>query len=58
MGWIEVKSAWLGCPHFADVFEGFEALGGLQPPPIIVGAGEVMEVRYLPFPDSRAMNIW
>jgi hypothetical protein len=45
MGWIEVKSVWLDCPYFADVFEGREALEGLQPPPIIVGVDEVVEMR-------------
>ncbi len=43
MGWIEVKSVWLDCPYFADVFEGREALEGLQPPPIIVGVDEVVQ---------------
>ena len=45
MGWIEGKSVWIDCPHFADVFEGREALEGLQPPPIIVGVDEVVEMR-------------
>lgn len=45
MGWIEFKSIGLGRPYFADVFEGGEALGGLQPPPITVGIDEVVEVR-------------
>ena len=44
MGWIEDKSVWLGCPDFADVFEGCEPLEGLQPPPVIVGIDEVVEV--------------
>lgn len=44
MGWIEGKSVWLGCPYFADVFEGCEALEGLQPPPVIVGVDEVVEM--------------
>ena len=44
MGWIEVKSDWLGCPYFADEFEGCEPLEGLQSPPIIVGIDEVVEV--------------
>lgn len=46
MGWIEGKSAWLGCPYFADVFEGGEALEGLQTPAIIVGVDEVVEVGF------------
>jgi ATP-binding cassette, subfamily C, bacterial len=45
MGWIEDKSVWLACPDFADVFEGREALERLQPPPIIVGIDEVVEVH-------------
>ena len=45
MGWIEDKSDWLVCPYFADVFEGCEALEGLQPPPVIVGVDEVVEMR-------------
>ena len=44
MGWIKGKSVWLGCPHFADVFEGREAFEHLQSPPIIVGVDEVVEV--------------
>ena len=44
MGWIEDKSVWLCCPYFADVFEGREALEGLQPTPVIVGVNEVVEV--------------
>jgi acetoin:2,6-dichlorophenolindophenol oxidoreductase subunit beta len=31
MDWIEVKSFWLDCPHFADVFEGRAALAGFRP---------------------------
>jgi hypothetical protein len=45
MGWVEGKSVWLDCPYFAEVFEGFEALEGLQSPPIIVGVDEVVEMR-------------
>ena len=44
MGWVEGKSVWLGCPYFADVFEGCEALEGLETPSIIVGVDEVAEV--------------
>lgn len=44
LGWIEVKSVWLDCPYFADVFEEREALKGLQSPSIIVGIDEVVEV--------------
>ena len=44
MGWIEDKSVWLGCPDFADVFEGCEALEGLEPPPIIICVDAVVEV--------------
>ena len=44
MGWIERKSVWFGCPHFAAVFEGCESLEGLQPPTIIVGIDEVVEM--------------
>ena len=44
MDWIEDKSVWLGCPYFADVFEGCEALEGFEPPPVIVGVNEVVEV--------------
>jgi hypothetical protein len=44
MGWVYGKSVWLGCPYCADVFEGCEALEGLQPPPIIVGIDEVVKV--------------
>ncbi len=45
MVWIEVKPVRLGCPYFADVFEGRESLEGLQPPSIIVGIDEVVEMR-------------
>jgi hypothetical protein len=45
IGWVEPKSVWLGCPYFADVFEGCEALKGLQSPSIIVGIDKVVEVR-------------
>jgi hypothetical protein len=45
MGWIEVKSVWLDCPYFADVFEGREAHESLQPPPIILAVDEVAEMR-------------
>ena len=45
MGWVEHKSAWLRSPYFADVFEGREALEGLQPPRVIVGIDEVVEMR-------------
>ncbi len=41
---ISGKSFWLGCPDFTDVFEGRETLESLQPPPIIVGIDEVVEV--------------
>jgi len=44
MGWIECESFRLGCPHFADVFEGREALERLVTAAVIVGADEVMEV--------------
>ena len=44
MGWIGDKSVWLDCPDFADVFEGCEALEGLEPPPIIICVDEVVEV--------------
>lgn len=43
MVWIEDKSVGLGCREFAGVFEGREALEGLQPPPIIIGVDEVVE---------------
>ena len=45
MVWVEFKSVGFGCPYFADVFEGREAFEGLQPPPIIVGVDEVIQVR-------------
>jgi len=45
MGRIEFKSIGLGCPNFADVFEGREVLEGLQHPRIIVGIDEVVEMR-------------
>ncbi len=45
MSWIKCKSVWFSCPHFADVFEGCESLEGLQPPTIIVGVNEVVEMR-------------
>jgi len=45
-GRIERKSILLSCPHFADVFEGREALEGLQPAPIIVGVDEVVEAGF------------
>jgi hypothetical protein len=45
MGWIDRKSVWLRCPYLADIFEGCEALEGLQPTAIIVGVDEVVEVR-------------
>ena len=41
MGWIEDKSAWLGCPYFADLFEGCGALKGLQTPSLTVCVDEV-----------------
>lgn len=44
MGCLEGKSVWLDCPYFADVFEGCEALEGLQSPPVIIGIDEVVEV--------------
>ena len=44
MGWIEVKSVWLDCPDFADVFEGCEALESFEPTPVIVCVDEVVEV--------------
>ena len=45
-GWIEIKSLWLDCPYFADVFEGREALECLQAPSIVVGIDEVVEVSF------------
>lgn len=44
MGWVDGKSVWFGCPYFADVFEGCEALVGHQPSAEIVGVDEVVEV--------------
>ncbi len=44
MVWIEGKSVGFDCPYFADVFEGREALEGLQSPAVIVGIDQVVEV--------------
>ena len=41
---IEDKSVWFDCPYFADVFEGCEALEGLQSSPIVICVDEVVEV--------------
>ncbi len=38
---IACESFGLGCPDFADVFEGGEALEGLETPAIVVGVDEV-----------------
>ena len=44
MGWVRGESFWFLCPYFADVFEGREALEGFEPPPIIMGVDEVVQV--------------
>ena len=44
MGWIECESFGLDCPDFADVFEGCEALEGLEATSVIIGVDEVVEV--------------
>lgn len=44
MGWVSSKSFWFLCPYFADVFEGREALEGFEPPPIIIGVDDVVQV--------------
>ncbi len=46
MGWVHCKSFGFACPHFADVFEGREALEGLQPAPVVVGVDEVVEAGF------------
>ena len=45
-GWIELESVELDYPYFTDVFEGCQALGGLQPPPIIIRVDEAVEVCF------------
>ena len=44
MGWVRGESFWFLCPYFADVFEGRETLEGFEPPPIIMGVDEVVQV--------------
>ena len=41
---VECESFGFACPDFADVFEGREALEGLETAAIIVGVDEVVEV--------------
>src|SRR4051812_39073975 len=44
MDWIEGESVWLFCPSFADELVGGEAFEGLEPPGVVVGLDEVVEV--------------
>ena len=46
MGWIESKSVWGLCPDFAKVFVGCEAFEGLESSGEVIGAKEVVQVRF------------
>ena len=44
MDWIDVVSVWLLCPELANVFEGREALEGLEALGEVVGVEEGFQV--------------
>ena len=44
MEWIDVEPVWLLCPELADVFEGREALQGLEALGEVVGVEEGFQV--------------
>jgi hypothetical protein len=43
--WIEDEPVRLGCPDFADLFVGWEAVEGLKPSAEVVRVDEVSEMR-------------
>ena len=43
VGWVGGKSVGFDWPCFADIFEGCEALDGLQPPRIIICIEKVVK---------------
>ena len=44
MGWVSGETFWFLCPDVADVFEGREAFEDCEPPPIVIGGDEVVQV--------------